>query len=543
MKLPLAVPMSGAGRLPGNASSTDVGSPVPAPASSRVFTWLFPALGLALGLACALLPLQGLALGLVVAAGAALAAFVFATIAPGAPAWIKGLFFVVAGQTVLNYGFSNLMLKVGGVPITVTEMVLAVALVACLPHGLDSRRELRLPTGLWLLAFWVLFNLAWHLPSGISRFGIGAARDALPSVEMLFVVPGYVAVLIALRSGDTGRVWLTRLVCGIAVSGGFYGLLYPLSETIQRISPKVPSLQQSVPVLGYFVTSPIVGLLSLFGIMLWFWRGPQRVGVTKALVIGVMTASALLVFFMSQGRVNYLFVLLTFFVFLFIGGQSKRALVMAGVVLLGIAALFAIELSGVQVEGRIGRMSASGIIDHVISLQGDSDNADFRGSANGVNQRKQWREYSLGLWARSEETQVLGIGFGQVLTDLTTLGTEGQTLVVREPHNSFVTMLSRSGLVGLAVMLTLHGAMLYAAASGYRRFRSSRRTVASFFLVALLYEIYSLLNAWGQPHFEVAYYAVPSHFLIGAVLAARAYYSPLPDPVLAGEVDVVAVPQ
>jgi hypothetical protein len=155
--------------------------------------------------------------------------------------------------------------------------------------------------------------------------------------------------------------------------------------------------------------------------------------------------------------------------------------------------------------------------------QTSDSRSEFSGAAGGVNQRRQWRDFSLKLWSRDTSTQILGIGFGHVLTDLTTAGTDGQTMIVREPHNSYVTTLSRSGIVGLVVMLSLHVSVLWICLYGYRRHYLTQRPQAAYFLGVMFYELHSLMNSWGEPHFEVAHGAVPSYFIYGTVIGLHLF--------------------
>jgi hypothetical protein len=477
-----------------------------------------------LGLITAVQPLLALLLMIALGSLGALA-WLVRRVAPGAPLWIKASFLVVMGQLVFSYGFSNIIFFVGGIPLPLTECVLFVALCACAHRFWLARSRLALPLPLWLLVLWIAFNLTWHLPSGLIRDGVGAARDAMPTVEMLFIIPGFAISMICLQEGLRGQIWIRSvlliLVCLLAI----YGLLYPLSASIQAISPRVTSLQQSVPIFGHFTSFPAVSLMAMIGWALWRWQSSEPTGFWGSVLGAVILIAGLLVFFMIQSRIAYLFVGISLIVFLVIGGQAKQASRITLALLVGTTLLLTIEMSGLEIKGRVGRLSASGVFEHVMTLTGQTSDSrsEFSGAAGGVNQRRQWRDFSLKLWSRDTSTQILGIGFGHVLTDLTTTGTEGQTMIVREPHNSYVTTLSRSGIVGLVVMLSLHSSVLWICLYGYRRHYLTHRPQAAYFLGVMFYELYSLLNSWGEPHFEVAHFAVPSYFIYGTVIGLHIY--------------------
>lgn len=499
-------------------------------------SWAWVAgVSLVAGLLALVIAVQPILVLLLLIGLAALAALIWLlrSLAPGAPWWIKGSLFVVCGQLVLSYGFSNIIFFAGGVPIPLTDSMLMLALLYSAGHVLFAREPVRLPAGLWAILGWVLFCIAWHLPEGLRRDGVGAARDAMPTVQMLYVLVGFVVIALCLRAGAAGERWLRGALLLLGALIGVYGLLYPLASVLLGISPRISSLQQSVPIIGYFTTWPAAGVLSVVGLMLWRWQAAQRglpLRWPARLLGAVILVSGLMTFFMIQARIAYVFILLSLPILLLIGGQAGQVLRIFGAVLLGLSVLFAVELSGLELQGRVGRLSASGVYHHLATLTGATSDSgrEFAGAAGGVNQRRQWRDYALGLWAGDVPTRMLGIGYGYVLTDLTTGGTGGETLVVREPHNSYVTTLTRTGLAGLAVMLALHLAVAYCCLRRYRELYRIRPAPAAFFLGALCYELYSLLNAWGEPHYEVAHFAVPSYFIYGAVFAVYAHCAPRP---------------
>lgn len=496
---------------------------------AKVWLWLAAIVGLGafLALVTAVQPYFTILL-MVAGVGLALFIWLLRSLAPGAPWWVKASFFVVWGQLVLSYGFSNIIFFAGGVPIPLTDSVMMIALLCSAWQVWFARERVTLPLGLWFLLGWVLFCLAWHLPGGIQRDGVGAARDAMPTVQMVYVIVGFVAVTRCLREGPAGQRWLRSIPLVLGITLGLYGLCYPFSSTLLGLSPRLGSLQQSVPIVGYFTTWPCMAVLSLVGLALWRWQAEQR-GQRRTWVSYVMGAiivtSALMTFFMVQARIAYVFVALCVPLFLLVGGQARQVGRMAAALLLGISVLLAVELSGVELKGRVAKLSASGIYHHLLSLSGATAGPDreFSGAAAGINQRRQWREYSLSLWNDDWSTRSLGIGYGYILTDLTTRGTGGETLVVREPHNSYVTTLTRTGAAGLAVMLALHAAVVGCCLVGYRRLYRREPALAAAFLAALFFELYCLLNAWGEPHFEVAHFAVPSYFIYGAVFALYAH--------------------
>jgi O-antigen ligase len=472
----------------------------------------------------ALAPIFGVVLvvGLMLLAG-----FValIAKLAPGAPWWIKSVFLTISALLVLNVGFGAIFLGPKSAPVPLTDIVLVFALLACATHVFSERNRIHLPWGIWVIFFWVPMNVSIHLPADFEAFGMTAARDAIRIVEMLYIIPGYVVIRIALRSGEQGKRWLASFVYGTAVVMGAYGLLVPVQSTVSAISPAFPGLFKSEPILGGYQTWPLVGLMSIFGVLLWRWALPRKLTLMARLLSSMIVVSGLVAFAVLQSRGAYVFLAVALAVLALIGGQGKQVGKFSGFVALCCAGLLVVQVSGLEFKGRVGQLSLTGIVDHVSTLTGNSRNAEFNGAAGGISQRKAWRDYSLSLWSQSPSTRIFGVGFGRYLTDMVNRNEDGQMVGVQDPHNSFVTMLTRSGLIGLAIMLAVLGWVFYMGYFGYRRFRYTQRPLAAYFLWVMLFQIYCMISAWGEPHYEVAHFLMPSFFIYGATWAVWDFYA------------------
>jgi hypothetical protein len=442
-----------------------------------------------------------------------------AKVAPGAPWWVKGVFLIAIAQMVLNVGFSSIYLGSGGLPIPISDLMLVVALFASFMHVVIYAKKIRLPLGMWIFLGWVILNISIHMHGDYQAFGMAAARDGIRLIESLYIIPAYVAVTLAFSAGKVGENWLRSMLYIMAISIGVYGLCYPFESTIMKVSPGFSSWQKWVPIFGNFITWPMAGLISVFGVLLWRWAYPGKLLLRQRFAMILIIFSGLLVFAMLQSRASYVFIILATGLLIVIGGQGRQLSFLMGFVALCAVVLFAFEISGLEFKGRVGKLTLSGISDHVLTLSGQSSNADFNGAAAGISQRKAWRAYSLGLWSHSIETQILGVGFGRTLTDLGFIGENGEKLLVQDPHNSYVTILTRSGLLGLSMMLSMFVWVFYMAIVGYRRLRNKHRPAAAFFLCVALFHLYCMINAWGEPHFEVTHYIITAFFTYGVTWA------------------------
>ena len=76
-------------------------------------------------------------------------------------------------------------------------------------------------------------------------------------------------------------------------------------------------------------------------------------------------------------------------------------------------------------------------------------------AAEGVAQRLEWWNSIFERMTQDPFNLLLGLGYGVALTDFYSSG----GAVVREPHNSYITVLARTGIVGavcwVLIMLSL----------------------------------------------------------------------------------------
>ena len=449
----------------------------------------------------------------------------------GAPFWIRACTAVVFAQLILNYGFAAAVIPLGSVGAPISELVLTFSIAVCIFKVTLANDPVHLPGLLWLVCVWALLNLALHLPWGLNQHGMAAARDALPTVEVLFVLPGFVAATHLLRLPDGGSAFLKRSLAVLVLGMAVYGLGIGIQEFIIRFSPRMPSLQQTVPLIGSYQSWPLAGLFSMLAFLLWRWQTQEPMTFTEWMAGGLIFISGTYTFFASQSRAAYLIVALFLILLLLLGGQGKRVLVLFTAIICAALFFLLIETLGLELRGRISTLSASQIVDHLFTLSGESEDSEYQGAAGGIAQRKSWIAYSLQLWQQDFRSILVGVGYGDVLTNHTVVGFQQQTILVREPHNSFISILTRSGLLGLMVNATLHLCLLWACVRLYRRRYKTHRSLAALALGVLFIHVYCLLTAMGQPVLESPHFAVPLHFILGAMYAVARHFD---DDTLAG---------
>jgi O-antigen ligase len=446
-------------------------------------------LGLAAGLATVIALPLGLALGV-----AALIVALFST----SPSLLErvGTGALVAGAMVLAYGFANLGLQLGPVPIPLTEMLLLPLAVAAL-----ADRRFRLPTRVLKPLLFFLGFVALRLAVDFPTYGSFAVRDATTAVEALTLLVGYRAVA---RYGIEPWIRVIRLT---SYAVFVYATLFPWRATLTGISPTV-GLQRDVPMFGSFQgVEPAVAACTLFFAV--YSRGIRR----AALVAWGLALLGLLQF-------RGVYILLPF-VFLALGWALRRPLKVLFVALasLVIGAAILSALAGAGIEGRVGPLSSNFFEEHVVTVFGESGP-----HAGSIRDRVDWAKKTFEYVERSPRYVIFGVGLGP---DLTFGFLKNNKVLVRKPHDDYLEIFARTGVIGFAVWLWLLATALRPVIRTARGPRSPNGTFCAWIFAASL--IYLGISAT-QPLLAFPYGTVPLFFLLGMGIAAGRATQPAPTP-------------
>lgn len=447
----------------------------------------------------------------IVLVGLLLLAFQF--VVNQAPWFVRLVMSMVLGQVILNYGFTNIVVGVGGAKFTLAELGVLIGLLMLLPKTFGVLRHV---TAFWVCLVALIVPPAVHLIPNIRDYGMAALRDVLSVVDLIYFLAGLSVTVFGLMQGRW-VLWRNRFLTMWIVGGSVYGLLSPFSTTLLAISPGFQSYQQTVPVVGHMLTAPFNALAAVTAWYAVRQAYPDRAWLRIPLVVIVMLGT-LVVVGMAQSRNLYgifmgLPVALAFF-----GYRKAFTATFVGVVIM-VAALGLIETFNIKIPGRVNDVTLSAMVDRLISVSGKHGDAS---GAHGVNQRLDWWASSLDKWNASPDTIVFGVGYGQALTNFRAPGGDyNEGVAVREPHNSFVSSLSRGGLVYFCLWAYLIFTPLFMAARGARLQTVDReasggyRGVAtwSFLVMSML-----LMSALSEPIFETPSIAAMYYFVAGIAI-------------------------
>jgi len=429
----------------------------------------------------------------------------------------KILLGTIAGYLLLNQGFTQLRMPPVGPGIPIGEFVLAVSFL-----GVSIPKiVVRLNRVLWVLPFliWWVYGIARAL-AGVPQYGPWALRDASQVIDSLFLVIGF-----ALATNPAKLDRFFHWFYLVFFVGGVYALTFPAEKFLAEYSPHITAAAgYSVPLLFSYTNSAT--LLMTAAPMLVLLRGPYPRGRMRYLWAALFLMVPIAV---MQSRTAYVLLISVpgFFLIFHRKILSKWMLALSCALLL----LVIVFASGIEIKGRLGqRFSPEFVAQHFSTLSGTSENTELSGAAAGIGQRiGWWRQIGTRL-TRTPASLIFGLGYGMPLVDFTLAG----GMKVREPHNSYISVLARLGVLGALLWTCMHVTLFWTWLSGFRLARRRGWKVdEARLLVLALFCFVVLLTAIGEDAMEKTFNTAPYYFFWSVVVAyvshLRALAARIPD--------------
>ncbi len=395
--------------------------------------------------------------------------------------WKYGLLIPLFGLAVWSYGFNNIPLIR---PLPLVDALAWFAVIASLPYWWKLIK-IPLIRNLFILLTLLTIIVLLRLIVDTPKYGLLAPRDALFVFELWTIFP---AILLGYNYGYNKA---ERLIGSLFIISILWFLLYPFREFIISVSPIV-GIQRPVP-LFQFTTAGFLSVPAFF----WFLNRKGFLGIFG-------TSATLIIMLMVQSRGVYIaFILSIILSFLIRPALINRwkHLVISGILIL----LFVLTL-GNSITGRLGLgVGFDTIIEQLATLLGKE------GPGAGSFQHR------LVAWA-SVIQQVLSNPLGPVVglglgLDLFQGFVVGSGALVRKPHNDFLEIWARMGIVGLIPWLSI----LFLA------FRTSLKGVIkdtkNTWVLAL--QVALLITSLSQPAMGFAYITLVWVALTGLWIGSR----------------------
>jgi len=401
----------------------------------------------------------------------------------------------LAGYIVLNYGFENLTVHVGSFPLIIGYGLMYAALAL----GVFSRRHfiiaaLKEPAVFCLTALVVLTS--FHLVFDIPSYGIWALRDASLFLDGIFFLLG---LLWASKKSST--IPLLKGLFVIFLLNLIYAFTYPWNERIQNWSP-ASGVFVRVPVVGQY-HSTYVSLLAgamfclVVGSYVARWPRWSMVLLTVAQLFGLG---------IHEYRSTYVSIAVILILLTFLGEMRKSAILLTTLASALLVVLLITTLD-IKIPGRFGDVNAGFFQEHIRSLSGASGTP-----GSNVQARVDWyREVA----DRIRSHVLLGEGFGKPLTS--EISYQNGT-IIRQPHNSHISVLARLGAVGLGIWLLFHFFILKRFVHILRKREYRDANAYQIALWFFLFYTILMIVASVQPGFEFPTGSVPFYFCTGFAL-------------------------
>lgn len=412
-----------------------------------------------------------------------------------------------SGCIIVNSAFMLLRVPPVGVGIPVSEIILVLFFLSI---GLDLKffRAFRQARVFPFYLVWLFLGVG-HLLVAAPREGLWAIRDAAHWMQSNYLWIGYV---LASRPDFFAKfaTWFRRTL-DLAI---FYFLLYPFRVAIEPYLLRISSPSgYTIPLLFFFSNSNALATVAGFNrLLIARYTNERFLGIK--LTLGVISVAFLVLFL--QARITYLELGAVVLLLAFIRPGALSKLGMMGVVgVIFVAIVLSLDLN---LPGRLGeQFSLEFLINHIQAIWGGGD-ARVRDAAAGVDLRIHWWLNVLDRVNAHWWNSLFGLGFGEALTDFRT----PSGAVVREVHNSFVSVYGRMGPIGLICFLAFHFYFFTTALKLITKFKALGQWRLVAFVGGMLGMMtMQMLFSMVEGGFEVTYVAVPYYFMGGVLVALR----------------------
>jgi hypothetical protein len=397
---------------------------------------------------------------------------------------------------------------IGGAGVPIGELVLLFSLL--------SINYAKLLPKLFSLVFVYPFLVWWGLGitrafMGVPEYGLWSLRDATHVLESLFIVTGF-AFAANLEMIERFFRFLPKTLAVVVV----YALGYPFAGVLESISPTIVAGNGlKIPIFFQYAGTSNVAVMAAAYVLIF--QQEIRVFIIHNYPTAIAAAIWGYIAALFQNRTLYVQIAAVLILFALYRRQLLSRGILAIVLLLGAVAL--IPVLGLHIKGRLGEeVSLSFVIDHILAIGGassDAAGAGIEGAAAGVELRHGWwisiyHRLTTDIWHL-----LFGLGYGFALTNFH--GSDGA--LVREPHNSYVSIVARLGLVGGIAWVWLQVLMVRVWHSGYRQcVRMGWHKGQNRLLILMVFFIVIWVLAMGEDGFEKPYNTIPYYFFWGVAL-------------------------
>lgn len=434
------------------------------------------------------------------------------------PAPAVAVLATAAGYILFNRSFAELNLPLGSVPLYIGELMLVLGLAWVIRRP-RARAAFRRHPFFLALAAWMTFCAVRLLAGGLG-YGMDAIRDAAVWYYGLYALVGYGLWPVLSRTAWT-RYFVVVFGAQMVVTAVFI-VIGPFSLPLPGSGDDPARVDRADVMALNLLGGATFFLLALRAA----GRGELRLG------LGILNLSLVPLLQVRAATMAALAVLTVL-------GIQRRWGTLLTIVAVPAVVLGTLAVADVRTWMVRGEVSARALVDRQLSviplLLGDQVADDSR-IARQAGDTAEWR---LAWWGAlmdevtsSPRTLLVGLGFGP---DLAAIGQIPQSTSrpVRSPHNIVMTLLARTGVLGLGLWLALQTVWLRTLLGGARdASRHPEPGAADWMLWLLTYPLATLVVASFGVVLEGPYGGIPYFLVLGmGVRAAEQARGGIPAPV------------
>jgi hypothetical protein len=409
------------------------------------------------------------------------------------------IFILIYGNLFLGWSFQNLTIL--GIPINETVLLLLLISIN-VPNII---KHLRLVVNISLFIIWLIYG-SFHLVIGFIESGIWALRDGSHVIDSFFLFIGFFLI-----SNEKYYNYFFTHIKKIVLVALLYCLLLPFSQSIQSLIPSVSGAA------GYNVGKSLFNYSSMATTWVWlaFYTSINYTKINNSFLYTKVIPFLFLIvpIILFQQRSTYLSIFgLMFFLLLF--AREKFTSKFLSYICIFIITLFIFSLFDFELKGRISNFSAEFLFEHIMSTFGYASERTL-GSSGTVDQRLIWLMEVIDNSFNSITRFIFGKGFGEPLIEFG--ATQG--VIVREPHNAFLSIYGKMGLFGFIIWFCMHINFLIVWRRFYQYAKLNNKSEEKNYLLGLIiFIIIILLSGTTNSNFEQTYTASIYYMFWGIIL-------------------------
>ncbi|MDJ0925415.1 MAG: O-antigen ligase family protein [Acidimicrobiia bacterium] len=409
--------------------------------------------------------------------------------------WLeRALLVIIAGYILFDRPFA--WIHVPGTPLFVGEMVIALGLVVVLTTRTGIGSLVRASASLRMLRAFMLWGLLL-LAVGILPYGLDAIRD---SAIWYYGIIAFFAAILLVRRPSRVNTWMTAFARLIPI----YLLWFPFAIVLHRVvGDRMYVPDSEVPI--FFHRSGNMAVLSAIAIaFLWTADGDSLLFTRRqrAWLTGLATLVIGFTGLQNRGGMVASAVMIALLMFLLSKRRTEMLTMMLGIVLFFTTVGLVFDVKIELFDER--DVSIEQFTKNITSI--------FDQDAGGQRQASTtaWR---INIWEQvlddvTNESPLMGFGPGPDLGERYDISTD-PTHPLRNPHNSHVGVLARTGWVGIVLWGMLWITWMAEMQTLRRRLRYRDRARESALVTWLmLTPIPILVNAIFDPTLEGAQVAM-----------------------------------